>query len=60
MNKEQLLGIVRHALTFAGGYLVTKGIADSATASEIIGALVTLSGAVWSILHKKTPTTPAA
>lgn len=60
MNKEQLLGIVRHGLTFAGGYLVTKGLADSATASEIIGALVTLAGAVWSILHKKTPTTPEA
>jgi len=28
MNKEKILGIVRHILTFGGGYAVAKGYLD--------------------------------
>ena len=28
MNKESILGIVRHVLTFAGGYIAAKGVVD--------------------------------
>jgi len=52
MNKEQVLGIVRHALTFIGGVLVTKGLIDESTLTEVIGGVITLTGAIWSIVIK--------
>ena len=53
MNKDQVLGLVRHAITFIGGILVTKGLASEAVSQELIGAVVTLAGVVWSIVSKK-------
>jgi len=53
MTKEQLLGIVRHALTFIGGILVVKGYANDTTVQELLGGAVTFSGAIWSIVSKK-------
>jgi hypothetical protein len=50
MNKEQVLGIVRHLLTFGGGYVVAKGYFDDATLQSVVGAVVTLAGAAWSVL----------
>lgn len=52
MNKEQILGIVRHVLTFAGGILVAKGLATEAMSTELIGATMTLIGGIWSIIAK--------
>lgn len=52
LTKEQLLGILRHTLTFVGGILVTKGLIDETTATEIIGGVITLTGAIWSVLAK--------
>jgi hypothetical protein len=52
-TREQVLGIVRHVLTFAGGIVVAKGIADEATVTEVIGGVITLIGAIWSIVAKK-------
>ena len=52
-TREQILGIVRHMLTFSGGLIVAKGIADVATVETIIGSVTTLIGAVWSIVVKK-------
>jgi len=53
LSKEQLLGIVRHGLTFVGGLLLMKGLVDEAILSEISGAVITLTGAIWSIINKK-------
>ena len=53
LTKEQLLGIVRHGLTFIGGLLLMKGLVDEAILSEISGAVITLTGAIWSIINKK-------
>jgi hypothetical protein len=53
LTREQLMGIVRHTLTFLGGLVVAKGYVDNAVITEIIGSAVTLAGAVWSILAKK-------
>lgn len=53
MNKEQVLGIVRHGLTFLGGLLVTKGLIEESMLQEVLGAVVTLIGGVWSIMVKK-------
>ena len=52
LTKEQLLGIVRHGLTFVGGLLLMKGLVDEAILSEISGAVITLTGAIWSIINK--------
>lgn len=54
MNKEQILGIIRHALTFVGGVFVLRGYIDESLAEQISGGLVTLIGTIWSIFAKKT------
>lgn len=48
-----ILGIVRHVLTGAGSILVTKGLADSGTVEAGVGAVITLAGLIWSVVHKK-------
>jgi hypothetical protein len=57
MNKETVLGIVRHVLTFGGGFLITKGVADAGEVTELVGALAAVIGVVWSILSKRSKTT---
>jgi hypothetical protein len=52
LTKDQLLGILRHTLTFVGGILIAKGLIDEATATEIIGGIITLTGTIWSVLAK--------
>jgi hypothetical protein len=52
LTKEQVLGIVRHTLTFVGGVLVAKGLIDGATVTEIIGGAITLAGTIWSVIEK--------
>ena len=53
MKREQILGIVRHSLTFVGGFLVMKGITDDTMVNEIVGATMTVIGGIWSIIDKK-------
>jgi hypothetical protein len=53
MNKDTLLGIVRHVLTTAGGVLVTKGTIDEGMATEIVGVVVGIVGVVWSFLKNR-------
>lgn len=53
MTKEQLLGAVRHALTFAAGVAISKGYIDSSTATEITAGVVAIIGFVWSWRSKK-------
>lgn len=52
LTKEQVLGILRHTLTFVGGILVTKGLLDEATLTEVIGGVITLTGTIWSVVDK--------
>jgi hypothetical protein len=52
LTKEQVLGIVRHTLTFVGGILIAKGLIDDTTVTEIIGGVITLTGTVWSVINK--------
>lgn len=52
MTQEQVMGIVRHALTFVGGILVLKGFIDDATLLEVSGLVTTAVGAVWSVVAK--------
>jgi hypothetical protein len=53
MNKEQVLGITRHILTFVGGIIVTKGLIDESLYTELVGGVITLIGSIWSIASKK-------
>lgn len=53
MTKEQVVGVIRHVLTFVGGILVIKGIVDDAMVQEVLGGVLGLVGTVWSIVDKK-------
>jgi hypothetical protein len=52
LTKEQILGIIRHVLTFTGGFLVVKGYFDSTLLNELIGGVIALTGTVWSVIDK--------
>ena len=52
VSQEQILGIVRHVLTFAGGIAVAKGLVDAETLAQASGAIITLIGVVWSFRSK--------
>lgn len=56
MTADQITGILRAILTAIGGYLVGKGIVDQATATSLIGAAVTIGGAVWSLWSNRPKT----
>lgn len=53
MNKDRLLGLVRHVLTFGGGVLVAKGLATDAMVIELIGSVMSIAGIAWSVISKK-------
>lgn len=48
MNKTQVLGIIRHLLTFGGGFVVAKGWGSEALVTEVVGGIVAITGAIWS------------
>jgi len=52
LSREQIEGIIRHTLTAVGGFLITKGILDEGIVMELSGAVITLTGLVWSIIDK--------
>jgi len=52
LTKEQVLGIIRHTLTFVGGIVVARGLVDETLVTECIGGILTLTGAIWSIVSK--------
>ena len=52
LTKEQVIGIIRHSMTFVGGLLLMKGIVDEAMLSELTGGIITLVGTIWSIVEK--------
>jgi hypothetical protein len=50
--KSAVIALLRHLLTFIGGTLVAKGIIDTATLTEIIGAIITLLSVGWMAVEK--------
>ena len=52
MKQEQILGIIRHILTFGGGLLVMKGVADDDIIQDVTGAIITFVGTLWSFIDK--------
>ena len=53
MDQSQLFGIVRAVLAAIGGFLVSKGLVDDATATALAGAFTTILVGVWSVLSKR-------
>lgn len=53
MNKDMILGLVRHVLTFGGGFLIAKGFFDQAMLDAVVPAVLTLVGVIWSAVDKK-------
>ena len=53
MPNAAVMGIARHLLTIAGGFLVAQGTIDAAGVETLIGAGVAIVGVVWSIWDKK-------
>jgi hypothetical protein len=53
VQKEQVMGLVRHGLTFIGGILVAKGLATDGQIMDMVGMLMTFVGTVWSVLSNK-------
>lgn len=51
--KDQILGLIRHVITFVGGIIVAKGVLDADLSEEIIGGLMTVVGGIWSVISKK-------
>lgn len=48
-----LNGVMRHILTAAGGFLVSKGAVTDGQLEVAIGAIIAIAGVVWSALAKK-------
>jgi len=51
--KDKVLGLIRHALTTAGGSLVAGGVLVETDLMAIIGGIVTAAGVVWSYVEKQ-------
>jgi len=52
-TQDRVLGVVRHILTAGGGWLTAKGYVDGEGLEQLVGAIITIAGTVWSILSKK-------
>ena len=53
MLKPAILALIRQILTVAGTALVTKGYAEATNIEPVIGALLTIGSAVWSVADKR-------
>lgn len=57
---EMILSVVRQLLTFAGGFLVTKGTISADNEQQIIGGIIALISVIWGIVAKKQSGDPVA
>ncbi|MBR1193250.1 hypothetical protein [Bradyrhizobium sp. AUGA SZCCT0160] len=52
MNWEQISSILRHILTFGGGFIVAKGWISAEALPGIVGAMITIGGVIWGMFNK--------
>lgn len=57
MKKERIMGIIRHILTFGGGFIAAQGWATESEITSISAGVVTLIGLLWSIFAPEKKTT---
>lgn len=53
MDKLVVLALVRHLLTFGGGFLVADGSLSEPEMTEAVGAIAALGGIIWSVFEKR-------
>ena len=53
MLKPAILALIRQILTIAGTALVAKGLVQASDLEPVIGALLTIGSAVWSVADKR-------
>lgn len=53
VSEERAAGIVRHALTTLGGFLVGRGLITPDMVEPMIGIAMTAWGAIWSLIDKQ-------
>lgn len=53
MTKDSILSVLRHVLTFGGGFLVTNGTLVESDMQAAVGAIITLAGIAWGVFDKK-------
>lgn len=53
MSKDAILGILRHILTFGGGFIAAEGWASADEITGGIAGILTLLGIIWSIMEKR-------
>lgn len=51
MNQSKL-AFLRHALTFLGGTLVSKGLMDEGALNELVGTIISITSISWMIFEK--------
>ena len=49
---DTIKSLIRHGVTFAGGFLVARGLLDEAMVQEASGAIVTLVSVTWFAISK--------
>lgn len=52
MNWEQISSVLRHILTFGGGFIIAKGWISAEAMPGIIGAIITVGGVIWGMVTK--------
>jgi hypothetical protein len=52
MNWEQISSVLRHILTFGGGFIIAKGWISAEAMPGIIGAIITVGGVIWGMFNK--------
>lgn len=53
MRREQVEGMVRHALTALGGVLVARGVIDESLVEPLVGTGLAAFGVAWSLLENQ-------
>lgn len=53
MLKPAILALFRQILTVAGTALVAKGYVQTSEIEPVIGALLTIGSAIWSVADKR-------
>jgi hypothetical protein len=53
MNWDVIGGLVRHLLTFGGGFLVTNGTITDGDLQAVVGGVIAIGGVIWSAFAKR-------
>lgn len=52
-NFQVVMGLIRHVLTFGGGWVAAQGWATQDQTTQISAGVVAIIGVIWSLMQKK-------